>query len=272
LRPHDRHSAHVLQTYRLARRAVIRSIGFSSSPAFDSNERTMTVLTRYSSSTPFSFVKENYVSLQRKRRSVSPVLLTLPNVQPASSSYARQPLKEYRALASIPTNFARISAVTARVTTSDAHLWDISSAMPTLQNPGGGGVAVGLCLMDVNRTIPPSPRNARAPKDRLWDTSSSLPPTIRLEGKGNIASLCLMDVNCDTSSLSNSRLSELHATPAATNPTLALPGSTEAATTGLGHSAYEGNTASLCLMGMNCRTSTPPTALPPTKADADGKP
>ena len=156
-------------------------------------------------------------------------------------------------------NFARISesAVTARVTTSDVHLWDTtSSAMPTPQNPGGGRVAVGLCLMDMNRTIPPSVRNALAPEDRLWDTSSSLPPTIRLEGKGNIASLCLMDMNCDTSSLSNSRLSELHATPAATNPTLTLPGSTEAATTGLGHSACEGNTVTLCLMGMKCRTST----------------
>ena len=45
LRPHDRHSAHVLQTYRLARRAVNRSIGFSSSPAFDPISRTLAVLT-----------------------------------------------------------------------------------------------------------------------------------------------------------------------------------------------------------------------------------
>jgi hypothetical protein len=52
LRPHDRHSAHVLQTYRLARRAVNRSIGFSSNPAFDSISRTLAVLTVYFSPTP----------------------------------------------------------------------------------------------------------------------------------------------------------------------------------------------------------------------------
>jgi hypothetical protein len=40
------------------------------------------------------------------------------------------PRKEYRAPASIPTNFARISAATARVTTSDVHLWDTTSLRP----------------------------------------------------------------------------------------------------------------------------------------------
>ena len=52
LRPHDRHSAHVLQTYRLACRAVNRSIGFSSSPAFYPISRTSAVLTVYLSPTP----------------------------------------------------------------------------------------------------------------------------------------------------------------------------------------------------------------------------
>ena len=52
LRPHDRHSAHVLQTYRLACRAVNRSFGFSSSPAFDPISRTLAVLTVYHSLAP----------------------------------------------------------------------------------------------------------------------------------------------------------------------------------------------------------------------------
>ena len=136
LRPHNRHNAHVLQTYRPARSAGNQSIGFSSSPAFISIERTMAVLTRYSSSTPFSFRKENYVTLQQENEGAFPrSLLTLLNVHLASSSCTRQHFDGYRAVTSIPTNRARISVVIAYAAASDSPCsmrWEKDTAVTPL--------------------------------------------------------------------------------------------------------------------------------------------
>ena len=121
LRSHGHYSAHVSRTHRPARRTGNRSIEFSFSHAFNSISRTMTVLTRYSSSTPFSFRKENYVTLQQENDGAFPrSLLTLLNVHPASSSCTRQHFDGYRAVPSIPTNRARISVVIACAAASDS--------------------------------------------------------------------------------------------------------------------------------------------------------
>jgi hypothetical protein len=276
LRPHDRHSAHVLQTYRLACRAVNRSIGFSSSPAFDLIERTMTVLTWYSSSTPFSFAKENYVSLQRKRRSVSLVLLTLPNVQPASSSYARQPLKEYRALASIPTNFARISAVTACVSLSGA------LAKPITSDLHGFTARKSPRSMRRERDTavqPPRGAHCRTPTLQTFCqdepdvllTNTNSTPTHR---ERDTAVQPPTEAHCKTPTLPTRRQNEPDVLPTDANST---------------PMHREKDTAVQPPMEVHCRTSTHPTlasalanapptahasstALSPTKADADGKP
>ena len=214
LRPHDRHSAHVLQTYRPARRAANRSIGSSSNPAFDLIERTMTVLTWYSSSTPFSFWKENYVSLQETDGTFHRIPLTLPDVHPASSSSTRQPFDGYRAIASIPTNTARISAVIACVSLSDALVKPTTSDLQgftarTLpaQRTAVAGVTIGdesaeFCHHRVNVAITiassDSPRSMRRERD-----TTVLPPK---------------EAHCRTSTLPTCRQVEPDDVPADVNP------------------------------------------------------
>jgi hypothetical protein len=214
LRPHDRPSAHVLQTYTPARRARNRSIRFSSNPAFDSTERTMTVLTWYSSSTPFSFWKENYVSLQETDGTFHRIPLTLPDVHPASSSSTRQPFDGYRAIASIPTNNARISAVIACVSLSDALVKPTTSDLQgftarTLpaQRTAVAGVTIGdesaeFCHHRVNVAITiassDSPRSMRRERD-----TTVLPPK---------------EAHCRTSTLPTCRQVEPDDVPADVNP------------------------------------------------------
>jgi hypothetical protein len=236
LRPHDRHSAHVPQTYRPARRAANRSIEFSSNPAFDLIERTMTVLTWYSSLTPFSFWKENYVSLQQENEGAfHRPLLTSPNVQSAPSSYARQPFDGYCEASNIPTNSARISAVTACVSLSGALVKPITSDLHGF-------------------TARTSPRLMSRERD-----TAVQPP---------------MGANCRTLTLPTCRQDELVILPTDANPS---------------PMHRERDTAVQPPTGAYCRTLTPqtqvlalativptahatPTALSPTKADADGKP
>jgi len=213
LRPHDRHSAHVLQTYRPARRAANRSIGSSSNPAFDSIERTMTVLTWYSSSTPFSFWKENYVSSQQTDGAFHRILLTLPDVHPASSSSTRQPFDGYRAIASIPTNSARISAVIACVSLSDALVKPTTSDLQGFTArtlPAQRTAVAGVTISDESAEF------CHRVNVAITIASSDSPRSMRRERDTTV--LPPKEAHCRTSTLPTCRQVEPDDVPADVNP------------------------------------------------------
>jgi hypothetical protein len=166
------------------------------------------VLTRYSSSTPFSFRKENYVTLQQENDGAFPrSLLTLLNVHPASSSRTRQHFDGYRAITSIPINRARISAVIAYVSLSGALVKPITSDLH-------GFTA---------RTLPAqrtAVARATISDDRQWSTSTSLDPEHCHLGRGrNTEVQPLMGAHCKTPTPPTCRQVEPDVTLTDANPT-----------------------------------------------------
>ena len=286
LRPHNRHNAHVLQTYRPARSAGNQSIGFSSSPAFDSIERTMAVLTRYSSSTPFSFRKENYVTLQQENEGAFlRSLLTLLNVHLASSSCTRQHFDGYRAITSIPTNRARISVVIACAAASDSPSsmrWEKDTAVTPLLEAQCRTSTHPTCsqaeldvlhtdtysTLDGYRAVTSIPTNrARISVVIAYAAASDSPCSMRWEK--DTAVTPPMGAQCRTSAHPTCSQAELDVLPTDTNLTLMHRGRDTAVTPLLGahgrtsthptHSQVEPAALSTASMGALCRTSTHPT-------------
>ena len=249
LRSHGHYSAHVSRTHRPARRTGNRSIEFSFSHAFNSISQTISVLTQYSSSTPFSFWKENYEGAFPRS------LLTLLNVHPASSSRTRQHFDGYRAITSIPINRARISAVIASALSTHRQVEPdvvLTETNPTLMHSEKDTAM--LLLKGAHGRTPTLPTHRHVEPDVSHADASSTPPH---EGRDTAVLLPKGALSRTLPSL-NLRQTELDVVRTAPNCNSA-------------QTAIQ-NAQSKVLSLPSTTASTTSTALSPTKATADGKP
>ena len=254
LRSHGHYSAHVSRTHRPARRTGNRSIEFSFSHAFNSISRTISVLTRYSSSTPFSFRKENYVTLQQENDGAFPrSLLTLPNVHPASSSGTRQHFDGHRAVASIPINRTRISAVIASALSTHRQVEPdvvLTETNPTLMHSEKDTAM--LLLKGAHGRTPTLPTHRHVEPDVSHADASSTPPH---EGR-DTAVLLPKGAHYGTPTLRITVNDTYKMAPAETNPT---PLSQTSPPDSPRSMRRERNTAMLLLKGAHGRIPTLPT-------------